>query len=325
MSHDAALALRELPRRSPMSTRAVFPLVPTTRLLGLAFGAVESVRRGRGSDVAGARPYVPGDAVQGIDWKASARLSTARGSDEFVVLERHAEEAPRVVVLCDRRPEMGVFSDGWPWLSKPVAAAGIVELVIESTLAAHGLFGYLDLARTDGDEAFWRPPRGQADRWEVEERVRRAGFDAAPDSLAVALEQLVRRRRDLPAGSFVFVVSDFLRPPPRAAWARIQARRWDVVPVVVQDPVWEQDFPAIAGISTPVLDPVRGALAAVRLSEDEVAARRAANRRRLRELRDDLESLGMGPVLVSSADRDDILRAFLDWSERRGAERGRVW
>ena len=83
--------------------RAVFPLVPTTRLIGLAFGAVESVRRGRGSDVAGARPYVRGDAVQGIDWKASARLSSARGSDEFVVLERHAEEAPRVVVVCDRR------------------------------------------------------------------------------------------------------------------------------------------------------------------------------------------------------------------------------
>jgi hypothetical protein len=97
------------------------------------------------------------------------------------------------------------------------------------------------------------------------------------------------------------------------------------VPVVVQDPVWEQDFPPIAGISTPVLDPVRQRLVAVRLSDDEVAARRAANRERLRTRLADFEGLGMTPVLVSSADREEILRAFLDWSERRGHERGRVW
>jgi uncharacterized protein (DUF58 family) len=305
--------------------RAVFPLVPSTRLLGLAFGAVESFRRGRGSDVAGARPYVPGDAVQSIDWKASARLSSARGTDEFVVLERHAEEAPRVVVVCDRRPEMGVFPDGWPWLSKPAALREIVDLVIESALAAHGLFGYLDLAGTEEDGAFWRPPRGQADRWEVEDRVQRAGFDAAPDNLASALEGLVRRRRDLPAGTFVFVVSDFIESPSREAWTSIQSRRWDVVPVLLQDPVWEQDFPPIAGISTPVLDPTRRRLVAVRLSADEVAARRDANRERLRARLADFEGLGMTPVLVSSADREEILRAFLDWSERRGHERGRVW
>jgi uncharacterized protein (DUF58 family) len=305
--------------------RAVFPLVPTTRLLGLAFGAVESVRRGRGSDVAGARAYLPGDPVQAIDWKASARLSSARGGDEFVVLERHAEEAPRVVVVCDRRPAMGVFPDGWPWLSKPDAVAATVELVVESTLAAHGLFGYLDFAGAAGDGPFWRPPRSQADVWEVEERLREAPFDAPAGNLVLALEQLERRRRDLPAGTFVFVVSDFLDPPSREEWTRVQGRRWDVVPVVVQDPVWEQDFPAINGIATPVLDPARRRLTAVRLSADEVAARRDANRRRLRELRAELDALGLGPVLVSSADREEILRAFLDWSEQRGFARGRVW
>jgi uncharacterized protein (DUF58 family) len=305
--------------------RAVFPLVPTTRLLGLAFGAVESVRRGRGSDVAGARAYLPGDPVQAIDWKASARLSSARGGDEFVVLERHAEEAPRVVVVCDRRPEMGVFPDGWPWLSKPAAVRETVELVVESALAAHGLFGYLDFAGSADDGPFWRPPRSQADLWEVQGRLRDAAFDAPAGNLELALEQLVRRRRDLPAGTFVFVVSDFLDPPSRDAWTRVQGRRWDVVPVVVQDPVWEQDFPAIDGIATPVLDPARRRLTAVRMSADEVAARRDANRRRLRELVAGLETLGMGAVLVSSSDREEILRAFLDWSERRGLARGRVW
>jgi uncharacterized protein (DUF58 family) len=305
--------------------RTVFPLVPTARLSGLAFGAIESVRRGRGFDVAGSRPYQPGDPVESIDWKASARLASARATDEFVVRERHAEEAPRVVVLCDRRPEMGIAPEGWPWLSKPTAVGAIVEAIADSTVAAHGLLGYLDLAGVGRGEEFWRPPRSHGHLWEVEERLRSSAFDAPADNLAVALDQLGRQRRDLPAGTFVFVVSDFLRSPGTEAWARVQSRRWDVVPVVVQDPVWEQDFPEIDGIVTPVIDPVRNTIAYVRLSEDEVAARRAANRERLRGLLAGFETLGMPPVLVSSEDRDEILLAFLGWSELRGFVRGRVW
>ena len=139
-----------------------------------------------------------------------------------MVRERHAEEAPRVVVVCDRRPEMGVFPEGWPWLSKPVAVRAVVDLVVDSTLAAHGLFGYLDLARAEGGEPFWRPPRSQAALWEVEERLQGSAFDAPRDNLTGALEQLAGHRRDLPAGTFVFVVSDFLDPPAREAWTRVQ-------------------------------------------------------------------------------------------------------
>ena len=102
---------------------ATFPLIPRRRVLGLPFGGLHSMSRGLGSDVAGSRPYKPGDDVDKIDWYASARLSLARGSEEFVVREHFADEAPRVVVLCDRRPSMSVFPDGWPWLSKPDALA----------------------------------------------------------------------------------------------------------------------------------------------------------------------------------------------------------
>ena len=62
-----------------------FPLVPRRRLIGLSFGGMHSARRGTGSDVAGSRPYRPGDDVDSIDWAASARLSSVRDSDEFVV------------------------------------------------------------------------------------------------------------------------------------------------------------------------------------------------------------------------------------------------
>ena len=47
---------------------------------GLAFGAMHGGRRGSGSDVAGSRPYVPGDDPDTIDWAASARASPRRGA-----------------------------------------------------------------------------------------------------------------------------------------------------------------------------------------------------------------------------------------------------
>ena len=57
-----------------------FPLVSRRRLIGLSFGGMHSARRGTGSDVAGSRPYRPGDDVDTIDWAASARLSSVRDS-----------------------------------------------------------------------------------------------------------------------------------------------------------------------------------------------------------------------------------------------------
>src|SRR3977135_3686257 len=91
-------------------------LVPRGRIVGLAFGAMHSTRRGAGSDVAGARRYVSGDDLKAIDGGAFARLSSARNSDDFILRESFAEEAPRVVVVCDRRPEMQLFPQGFPWL-----------------------------------------------------------------------------------------------------------------------------------------------------------------------------------------------------------------
>ncbi len=91
-----------------------FPLVQRHRLIGLSFAAMHSSRRGLGSDVAGSRPYRPGDDVDAIDWNASARLSSARASDEFIVREHYAEQAPRVVVVCDRRPAMTFFAPPLP-------------------------------------------------------------------------------------------------------------------------------------------------------------------------------------------------------------------
>src|SRR5215213_6155729 len=126
-----------------------FPLVQRHRLLGLAFGAMQSGRRGLGSDVAGSRPYHVGDDIDTIDWAASARLSSASGLDEFVVRERIADEAPWVVVLADRRPSMSLYAEPFPWLRKWEALEQAVDIILRSALAARSLPAYLDFA--DGE------------------------------------------------------------------------------------------------------------------------------------------------------------------------------
>ncbi len=72
------------------------------------------------------------------------KLSLARGSEEFIVREHYAEEAPRVVVLCDRRPSMSIFANGWPWLRKPEAIREAARVIGDSAVAARGLLGYFD-------------------------------------------------------------------------------------------------------------------------------------------------------------------------------------
>ena len=292
---------------------ATFPLIPRRRVLGLAFGGLHSVRRGAGSDVAASRPYRPGDDVGKIDWPASARLSLARGTDEFVVREHFAEEAPRVVVLCDRRPSMLPFGEPWPWLDKAEALRQATRLIGESATAARGLLGYFDEAET---APFWHPPRSEG---ELALLDLNRPFGAPHDTVARALRHLIEHPRDLPAGTFVFVLSDFLAEPERDDWLRALERRWEVVPVVIQDPVWEQSFPDLGGL---VVAYDGGGL--VRLSEAEAERRSRENEERRRDLLQRLRALDLEPVLVSSHEHRDVLYSFLTWADQRLFTRGRA-
>jgi uncharacterized protein (DUF58 family) len=307
--------------------RQPFPLVPRWRVTGLPFGEQRSVRRGPGSDVAGSRRYVPGDPVSAIDWYASARLSAARGREEFIVREHYEDEAPHVVVLCDRRPSMGLYDDSLPWLSKPAAAAAVVDAIVVSTLVARGEVGYLDDSGSTGrrGEPYWLPPRGARGRWEISDRVEAAtAFDAPEDTIERGFQHLLRRRADLPTGSFVFVVSDFLAPPADSTWLRAVGLHWDVVPVVIQDPVWEQSFPELPPVVVPYADSRTGRIVDVRLSTAQARERRVAHERRLSELLTGLVQLGLEPVLVGSSEPREIDSLFLAWAERRRRSRRRV-
>lgn len=301
------------------ASELTFPLTPRRRVIGLSFGGLNSTRRGTGFDVAGSRPYVPGDDVRRIDWNASARLSSAHAADEFVIRERHAEEAPRVVVLVDRRPSMSLFPAHLPWLRKPEALEAAVRFIAGSTVAARGLSGYLDFAE-GGEEPFWRPPRSEHETWRAEER---RIFRAPEDNVARGLVHLTHLRPVLPAGTFLFVLSDFLVLPDEDTWLAALDRRWDVVPVVLQDPVWERSFPDVTGAVVPLAEPGSGRVLPVRLTRGEAAERRAANERRWGRLLEAFRVLDVEPVVVGSNDVPAILAAFLSWAEQRQYSRSR--
>src|ERR687896_865796 len=257
---------------------ATFPLVPRGRLIGVSYGLMRSVRRGSGLDVAGSRPYRSGDDVDKIDWAASARLSSARGLDEFVVRELHAEEAPRVIVLADRRPSLALFPEPLPWLAKWRALEEATAVIARSAVAARGYPGYLDYAH---GEPYWHAPRSTRDLHRDDPP---RGFRAPEDTLELGLAHLSQLRPVPPVGTFLFVVSDFLAPPPVHAWYDSIERAWDVVPVVVQDPVWERSFPDVGGVAVALVDAGGGRPRLVRLAAREARERRVDNHRPLAQV-----------------------------------------
>jgi uncharacterized protein (DUF58 family) len=297
-----------------------FPLPQHRRVAGLSFGGMRSVRRGAGSDVAGSRPYLPGDDVRMIDRHASARLSSALDRDAFIVRQTYADEAACVVVVVDRRPSMALFPAGLPWLRKPLALTAIASLIRRSAADALSLTGHLELAG-DGD-ATWLAP-GRASSEQLDAAAAGDRFDDPPDALDRALAHLADQAR-LPTGSFVFLVSDFLAASAEDTFGEALARRWQLVPVVVQDPVWERSFPHVAGAVLPVSDPASGRVRLVRLSRREARMRREAHEQRWAETLGRFEQFDLDPVVVDSHRPDAILASFHDWADRAGATGGRL-
>jgi len=205
-----------------------------------------------------------------------------------------------------------------PWLSKPATLRALWRLVSSAALAELGLVGYL------GADTWFSPSSGPG-LDQVGGHLADAPFDAPEDSLDEAFAQLLRMRRSLPAGTFVFVCSDFLAAPEPVWWARALAHRWDVVPVIVRDPVWEQSFPPVDGLVVPFADPQTGRTRAIRLRRGEAESRRREHEARLARLVGDFRALGLEPIVVGSDDEPGVLQALTVWGETRLAVRRGEW
>ena len=138
------------------------------------------------------------------------------------------------------------------------------------------------------------------------------------------LRHLAEHKRDLPAGTFVFIVSDFLVPPTRDEWLDALERRFEIVPVIVQDPMWEQSFPDVSGVVVPFVSPDGSGVSLASLTAREARELRETNERRWEELQYGLRALDLDPVIVDSDESRDVVSSFLGWADQRMFTRGRA-
>ena len=149
-------------------------------------------------------------------------------------------------------------------------------------------------------------------------------YRAPDDTVSCGLEFLGEHRRDLPTQAFVFVLSDFVVPPDLAVWQRALENRWELVPVIVQDPVWERTFPDVSGISVPYADPGSGRVVPIHVTHREAAALERAHEERWQALITGFRSLGIEAVAAHSHDVGNMLDAFLRWADLRLMWRGAI-
>ena len=232
-------------------------------------GGYHSVFKGRGMAFSEVRPYQPGDEIRSIDWNVTARM----GEPFVKVFAEERELTALIAVDRSASQDAGISAQ-----AKAEVAAEIAALLVFSALENGDRAGLLLF--TDRIERYVPPRRGKKHglRLITETlafRPRGRGTD-----LATALGHLssAQRRR-----AVVFVVSDFLAHEYEQALA-VLARRHDVVPVVLTDPV-EEALPAIGGL-WPIADAETGERVLVDLSDARTRrayAERAKEREEKRE------------------------------------------
>lgn len=293
-----------------MSSLPLLELEPHVRIIGSLFGMAASRRRGQSDDVVSGRPYVTGDDVRRIDWATSARLSAIRGEDHFVVRESYGEEAPIVCFTVDRSSSMSLYPREYPWLHKPDAVRQMAEVVALSANQYHCPLSYLD-------DQSWRPPSTTTGREEILELVDARAYDGEEGALDALFGLLHSVEHLLPPGTFIFCCSDFLHVPSERALAMIADADWGLVPVIVQDPLWEQSYPEVAAeVALPVIDE-SGRFRLLRQSRAEVRRRREANEARLRRLEELFTGYGFPPVVISELGTEALADALRSWNLRR--------
>ena len=294
-----------------MSSSPLLELEPRVRIIGSLFGNAPSRRRGSSDDVVGGRPYQIGDDVRRIDWATSARLSALEDKDHFVVRETYGEEAPIVCFALDRSSSMALYPREYPWLHKPDAVREIAEVVALSANHYHCPLAYLDADS-------WHSPSTSTGLEDLVQLLEQGRYDRPGDTIDSLFGRLRAVEHLLPGGSFVFCCSDFMQVPSQRTLAMVIDAEWDLVPIVVQDPLWEQSYPDAAGdVALPLCDEA-GRFRLLRQSRAEVRDRRQAHEARLRSLDELFSSYGFPPIVLSELAPAALTDALRSWQMRRG-------
>jgi uncharacterized protein (DUF58 family) len=265
-------------------------------------GQYHSVFKGSGIAFSEVRQYIPGDDIRLIDWNVSARMNEA-----YVKL--FVEEREMTVLLLVDMSASGRF--GSRDQEKRELAAELAAVLAFSAIRNNDRVGLIIF--TDTVERFVPPKKGKKHVLRVvseilsyEPRSRRTAISAGIEYLG----RVARRR------SVAFLISDFLAPQDSYEWAmRIAARRHDLVPVTVADPL-EEALPEVGLVE--LEDPETGEVVLFDTSGPEGRAW-SDETRRLREARESLwRRLGLDAITVRT-DRPYLpgLQAFFEARARR--------
>ncbi len=208
------------------------------RVNSLQTGAYVSHFRGRGMEFDESRPYQPGDDPRSIDWRVTARSTTA-----YTKLFREERERP-VLIVVDLRANMHFATRG---CYKSVNASRAAALL---SWAAHHrgdrlgglIFGdtvHRELKPRLGRRAALRFVHQLADHPDWNTHVR----DVNDDGEAQLTKAMAALRRVARPGSLVVILSDFIGFS-RAAQAYLSsvARHNEVLAVQINDP-FERNLP----------------------------------------------------------------------------------
>ncbi|MSP91518.1 MAG: DUF58 domain-containing protein [Myxococcales bacterium] len=186
-------------------------------------GQYHAVFKGRGMSFDSVRAYQPGDDVRTIDWNVTARTGD-------VYIKQYVEERElTVLVAVDLSASMRI---GTRDRSKRAMAAEIAAVLALSAVANNDRVGLVLFS--DRIEGFVPPKKSRAHVLRIIHELRSARPSSPHSRIDVACDyvSLVQRRR-----AVVFLVSDF---DCSVEWQRslgVVARRHDVVPVAVRDPI----------------------------------------------------------------------------------------
>jgi uncharacterized protein (DUF58 family) len=246
-------------------------------------GQYHSVFKGSGIAFSEVREYMPGDDIRLIDWNVSARMN-----EPYVKL--FIEEREMTVLLLVDMSASGRF--GSRDQEKRELAAELAAILAFSAIRNNDRVGLIIF--TDEVERFVPPKKGKKHVLRVISEILSYVPRSPRTHLGAGLDFLGRiaRRR-----AVAFLVSDFLAPVGQYERAlRIAARRHDLIPVTVTDPL-EEALPEVGLIE--LEDPETGELVVFDTSGPEGRAF-AAESRALRDAREalfrrlDLDAISVG-------------------------------
>jgi uncharacterized protein (DUF58 family) len=196
-------------------------------------GQHQSRRHGAGLEFDRLREYQEGEAVQKMNWAATARLG---GSLPFINVYYETSALP-VMLLVDMSGSMDFGSSR---LTKKNLAAEISASVVFSALSGHDRVGMLGFSSRV--MCYFPPRQHRGYQRAIPESILSHAAERAPACFEVAIAHL---ERSLKGRTLMFVLSDFLTDDVQGLeYALMRLRHvHDVIALVVSDPL-ERAFPA---------------------------------------------------------------------------------